>query len=415
MSSNWFKKVALTAALLCAFPALAATITVNSQGSAHTRELARAEALREAIMQVTGVSINTETVQHLVSDQIATNDKEETTIRARQEQYFRDKIKGVVTGFRVLQESKTPEGLIHLRLEVDIEKYDIPGVDSNRRSISVQAFEANGQGACFGRPISRDEQVRAITEAIQTALVTTRKFAILDRHGSGYEAEKKYIQGDNVRLAEKAKLGLNRGADYVVSGNVRHLSIGETKHKLQMTNRTQIDRHARADINFNVMMFATREIQLSGNVAVKLTEDISELSCNEIVARLAQKAASEVARRATLSIFPPTVINTAGRMIYFNYGGDEIRAGEVYNLFSKGDMVYDPYTKEPLGNVEELIGQVKVVEVKPKYSVATWVDPEMRTPVKEGDILRPYVESKPAKASAPAEKKSLKSKAKDEW
>ena len=412
-SKKWLVGLALTGAIFCATSALAATVTVNSKGTAQTREMARANALKEAIMQVTGVSVDAEHLQHIASKRVSNDTSTKTKTASYSEQLLREKINGVVTGFRIIDESTTPNGMISMSLEVDIEKYDIPGVESNRRSISVQAFEAKGQGTCFGRPITRDEQVKAITEAIQTALVTTRKFAILDRHGNGYDAEKKFIQGDDVRLAEKAKLGLNRGADFVVSGNIRHMSIGETRHKLQMTNRTQIDRHARADVNFNVMMFATREIQLSGNVAVKLTEDISELSCNEIVARLSQKAASEVARRATLSIFPPTVINTAGRMIYFNYGGDEIRAGEVYNLFSKGEPIYDPYTKEPLGNVEELMGQVKVVEVKPKYSVATWVDSEMRAPVKEGDILRPYVAPKPTTATTP--KQSLTSKAKAEW
>ena len=255
MSSNWFKNVALTAALLCAFPALAATVTVNSQGIAHTRELARAEALRDAIMQVTGVSINTETVQHLVSDQITTNDKEQTTIRAQQEHLFRDKIQGVVTGFRVIQESKTPDGMISLKLEVDIEKYETPGVQSNRRSISGQGFEVLKNGVCFGRKLSSSEMVNAVTDAVQRALVTTRKFAILDRHGNAYDLEKKFIQGKDVKLSEKAKLGLNRGSDFVVSGKIRHLSIGDTIRKLQLSDRVQVNRHARADIGFELMMF----------------------------------------------------------------------------------------------------------------------------------------------------------------
>lgn len=412
MSSKWFKRLVLSGALLCALPALADTVTVNSQGVGHTRELARAEALKDAIMQVSGVSVDSETLQHLVSDQIAVGDKEQSMLRSQQEQHLQEKIRGVVSGFRVVDESKNPDGTINMTLEVDIEKYDVPGVDSNRRSISVQGFEVVKTGVCLGKKLSQDEMINAVTDAVQRALVTTRKFAILDRHGNAYDLEKQFIKDEDVKLSEQAKLGLNRGSDYIVSGKIRHMSIGETKRKLQLSDRVQVDRHARADIGFDLMMFATREIQLSSNVSVKLNENISGLSCNEIIARLSQKAASEIAKKATLSIFPPTVINTAGRMIYFNYGGDDINVGQTYNLYSKGDPIYDPYTKEPLGNVEELIGQVKVVEVKPKYSVATWVDPEQRAPVKEGDILRPYQAPK-QKKSAP--KKSMKSKISNEW
>ena len=327
---------------------------------------------------------------------------------------MQEKIRGVVSGFRVINESKNPDGTIHMTLEVDIEKYDVPGVNSNRRSISVQGFEVVKAGTCFGKKIQKDEIINAVTDAVQRALVTTRKFAILDRHGNAYDLEKQFIEGEDIKPSEQAKLGLNRGSDYIVSGKIRHLSIGETKRKLQLSDRVLVDRHARADIGFDLMMFATREIQLSSNVSVKLNENISGLSCNEIIARLSQKAATEIAKKATLSIFPPTVINTAGRMIYFNYGGDEINVNDVYNLYSKGIPIYDPYTKEPLGHTEELIGQVKVVEVKPKYSVATWIDPDLHTPIKEGDILRPYVQPKSTKKVIP-KNRSLKSKTSDEW
>ena len=409
MKLNWLKMLTLTSGILCAFPALATTYTVNSYGNGYSREMARTEALKDAIMQVTGVTVDAENLQHLLASESSVNGKENVDIQAKQSQVFKEQIRGVVTGFRIINESKQSDGTFVMNLEVDIEKYDIPGVDSNRRSITVQGFEVLKSGACFGKNISQNTMIQAVTDAVQRALVSTRKFAILDRHGKAYDLEKGFIQGEDVKRSEQAKLGLNRGSDYIVSGKIRHISIGETKHKLQLSNRTQIDRYARADIGFDLMMFATREIQLSSNVSVSLKQNISGLSCEEIVARLAQKAAAEIAHKATLTIFPPSVINTAGRMIYFNYGGDDITVGQIYNLYSKGDPIYDPYTKEPLGNVEELIGQVKVVEVKPKYSVATWVDLEQIAPVKEGDILRPYQAPK-QKASAPK-----KSKISNEW
>ena len=411
MSSKLLSCIA-SGLLLLALPGFAETVTVSSQGTGHTREVARVEALKDAIMQVSGVSVDAETIQHLVSDQITVNDEEQSKLRSQQEQHLNEKIRGVVSGFRVLDESKDSNGLVRMTLEVDIEKYDMPGVDSNRRSISVQGFEAMKPGTCFNQKVPQGELVKIMTDAVQRALVTTRKFAILDRHGSAYNLEKEFIQNGDVKLTEQAKLSLNKGSDYIVSGKIRTVSISETRRKLQLSDRIQVERHARADVGFDLMLFATREIQLSSNVTVSLGENIAGLTCTEIVARLAEKAASEIARKAVLSIYPPTVINAAGRMIYFNYGGDEVHVGEIYNLYSKGEPIYDPYTKEPLGNVEDLVGRVQVVEVKPKYSVATWVDPGQRAPVKEGDILRPYKSPKPNPTPA---KKSLKKKVSEEW
>lgn len=412
MSSKLLSSLVLTSAFFCSLPSIAETITVSSQGTALTRQMARAEAIKDAIMQVSGVTLDAETLQYLASDQYSDGQKEETAIRTQQQQQLKEKIRGTVSSFRILDESKNSDGTITLRLEVAIEKYTPPGIESKRRSISVQGFDA-GNGICFGKKISEEDQIRAITEAVQTAFVTSRKFAILDRHSDAYKLEKDFINSGDTKASEQAKLGLNKGADYVVTGNVRYLKIDETKRKLQLSNGTQINREARADFGFNLMMFATREIQLSSNVSVKLTENINGLSCAEIVSRLTQKAASEIARKATQSIYPPKVINTAGRMIYFNYGGDEVKVGEIFNLYSEGEAIYDPYTKEPLGNVETLIARVRVVDVKPKYSVATWADSEERAPVKVGDILRPYQEPQ-QKASNPP-KKSAKSRLKDEW
>lgn len=391
----------------------AETVTVNSQGTSSSFELARAEALKDAIMQVSGVHLDSDTVIHSILDQVSLNEKQDTFMNTSQAQSLREKIKGTVTGFRVLDQAKNPDGTVTVWLQVDMEKYKVPGPENKRRSISVQAFEANTVGKCFGKPITQSDQVKAITEAVQTSFVTSRKFAILDRHSDAYALEKQFINSEDVKITEQAKLGQNKGSDYIVSGTVRYVGADESRHKMQLSNSIRVSRQARAEFGFNLMAFATREIQLSSNVTVRLDENLNGLSCEEILNRLSQKAASEITRKATQSIYPPQIINYSGRMFYFNYGGDEVKLGEVYGLYSVGEAIYDPYTKEPLGNLEELVGLVKVVDVKPKYSIATWVDPQMNGPVKKGDILRPYVE--PKQSSQPTVKKKLSKKLDDEW
>lgn len=396
------------AGTLCALPAWASTITVESVGNGATREAARAEALKEAIMQVSGVTLDSETLQKISSVQQMTDADQRTGITATQDQTVRERIKGSVTGFRVLDEGRNPDGTVSMRLSVSIEKYDIPGVENRRRSIAVDGFSADKPGRCFGRPISESDMVRSVTGALQTAFVSSRKFAVLDRHSSAYGDEKAFIENGGTRIEEKAKLGLTRGADYIVTGTVKNVSVGETKRELKLSGGVQIDRWAKADFTMNVMMFATREVQLASNVSVKLDGNLSGMNCAEILNRLSEKAASEMARKASISIYPPKVIALNGGKVSFNYGGDEIRIGETYNVYSEGEPIIDPYTKEPLGREETLIGQVKVAEVKQKYSVASWVGKPAQT-IKIGDILRPAAPAKPK--PKPAKKKTED----DEW
>jgi hypothetical protein len=62
------------------------------------------------------------------------------------------------------------------------------------------------------------------------------------------------------------------------------------------------------------------------------------------------------------------------KSITLNQGGDLIKKGAVYEVFKRGEKIYDPYTKESLGRDEHLIGTLKITRVNPKFSKAQWLD-----------------------------------------
>lgn len=412
MLSQIFKKSLLVSALsLFCLTASATEVTVQAQGRGLTYEEARTEALRDAIMQVSGVTIDSDTMQQIASATRSDNRGTVSVDETRFSQALRERLKGYVKSFQILNQSQQQNEVL-LQLQVTIERYDAPGLNDNRFKISVQAFEAS-PGVCMGKPINAADLTEAVTEALQTAFVNTRKFSVLDRHSEAYKKEKEFLTTNpDVREIEKVRLGLNQGSDYVLTGDIRNVRITESKRKSQLANRTISNRSAHADVVFNLMLFANRQIQFSENVTVNVNNNLAGKDCRQITDELLRQTAKEVAMRATQAIYPPIVLNFDGEDIMFNYGGSDVKVGTQFNLYRTGKEIFDPYTKESLGKQEKLIGTVTVVDVMPKFSIARFDDTKTAKEARQGDVLRP-IKNQPAKA-APAKAKK-KASLDDEW
>jgi len=410
--SQIFKKSLLVSALsLFCLTASATEVTVQAQGRGLTYEEARTEALRDAIMQVSGVTIDSDTMQQIASATRSDNRGTVSVDETRFSQALRERLKGYVKSFQILNQSQQQNEVL-LQLQVTIERYDAPGLNDNRFKISVQAFEAS-PGVCMGKPINAADLTEAVTEALQTAFVNTRKFSVLDRHSEAYKKEKEFLTTNpDVREIEKVRLGLNQGSDYVLTGDIRNVRITESKRKSQLANRTISNRSAHADVVFNLMLFANRQIQFSENVTVNVNNNLAGKDCRQITDELLRQTAKEVAMRATQAIYPPIVLNFDGEDIMFNYGGSDVKVGTQFNLYRTGKEIFDPYTKESLGKQEKLIGTVTVVDVMPKFSIARFDDTKTAKEARQGDVLRP-IKNQPAKA-APAKAKK-KASLDDEW
>lgn len=385
-------------------------VTVQAQGRGLTYEDARTEALRDAIMQVSGVAIDADTAQKIASfsrnDSSGSVNIDETSFN----QKLREQLKGYVKSFRILNQSQQQDEIL-LNLSVTVERYEMPGANDTRRSISVQAFEA-APGMCFGKNISSETLTEGITEALQTAFVNTRKFSVLDRHSDAYRQEKEFLETNpDVQISEQARLGLNKGSDYVLTGDVRNVRITQVSRKSQLANRTISTRSAHADVVFNLMLFATRQIKFSEAVSVDFSNNLSGKDCQQIMDEMFRQAAKEVAVKATQAIYPPSVVSYDGEDIIFNYGGSDIKLGSKFNLYRTGKVIYDPYTKESLGRQEKLLGTVTVVDVMPKASIARFDDPKANLEARQGDILRPVQKAPVVKATTKKKKTDIE----DEW
>jgi hypothetical protein len=71
------------------------------------------------------------------------------------------------------------------------------------------------------------------------------------------------------------------------------------------------------------------------------------------------------------AVFPMKVIGLSNGQIYINRGAEGgLAKGDILDVFRVGDELVDPDTGQSLGVIEDRLGKLKIVEVKPKVAVA---------------------------------------------
>jgi hypothetical protein len=71
------------------------------------------------------------------------------------------------------------------------------------------------------------------------------------------------------------------------------------------------------------------------------------------------------------AVFPMKVIGISNGQIYINRGAEGgLAVGDVLDVFRVGEALVDPDTGESLGVIEDRLGDLKIVEIKPKVAIA---------------------------------------------
>ena len=402
---------------LWAIQAEAKTISVEVTGYGASHKIAVIEGLKEAIAQVSGISVNAVDAMSLSSIVAEQTNNDET----KSKQHFSKEtqsgiltqINGYISGYQVVSSIKDDDGTYQVDMVVEIEKYEVPGQDNNRRGIAVLGFKAE-KSSCMGTTLTADRQIEGITDALVNAFTATRKFSVLDRDNEDvYALEKSLVLSEDAKRSEIAKLGQVKGTDYIVTGTIKSLNISANKRKIALSGDTFTTYSASAVIDFRLLAFATRQVKFASSVRVSLSHsEISGKKCQDILSLLMQKAAAQIVDRCIENIYPPLIVNINGNNIYLNIGGENIKKGSLYAVYSVGEKIIDPYTGESLGAEETQIATLRISEVKPKYSVGILESGDIAK-IKKGQICR-YLN--PAPETTTKNKKPIKKKiSEDEW
>lgn len=148
----------------------------------------------------------------------------------------------------------------------------------------------------------------------------------------------------------------------------------------------------------------TRETALktTANACKNITTNDDTAAMVETWRVMSKDLALKITNAAVGYIFPILVMQVRGDDIFINRGeGAGINVGEDYQLFSVGEELIDPATNESLGSEEIHLGEVKIVRVNPKFSIARVPEGKtLKDKPKAKDVLRDSasgLEKEPAK------------------
>jgi hypothetical protein len=355
-------------------PARSETIVVEAQGNGSSRANAITSALIAAVEQTSGLKIEANSILREELSSISNGNDRALDLTETQQREVRRQTDGIVKSYNVISVETVNDGSFNALLQVSIQRYSTPGLPTQDRRRIVVAPPANLASA-------DPAQLSLMRDALNSYLVQTRRFAVLDRENdTAYRKEIELLKSADVPLAETVRIGQVIGADYVLLSKVRQLEATSHVEDLPITG-TKVSRNsAKLSADFIVIEIASRQVKWSGQVVTEVASD------REAVIRA---AAVEIGEKVVYAIFPLRVVQIVGRSTFvINQGGDTIKVGQSFLANRLGEPTTDPYTKEPLGRAEIPIGTVRISRVDPKLAYGELVSGTLP----DGDVeivLRP--------------------------
>lgn len=344
------------------------TRTVQAEGSGTTRQEAVEAALSDAVGQVTGMFIKSETASASAMSTAnisSANEKGEVskTSAALLETVQRSsstRVKGNVKSFTVVDVKKDDSGLYNATVEADVSVYRDDG-QSSRRKIAVLPFYYTGTTE---RVIGFDKRLR---QAAVDYLTSSRHFAVVDKdytHERLKELES--LKRPDVKLEERARIGNSLGTDYILVGDISKFDLKPQSIKVPYTNEVQTHYEGPVSISWRLIEGATGQILASASsdqrLRLKSIDDVESRGASE---------GRKIAERLSDIIYPIAVLDCSGDRLTLAQGGETMKVGSRYKLIKYGKVLTDPYTQEKLARDEMEVGEVEISDVSPKISHAT--------------------------------------------
>jgi curli biogenesis system outer membrane secretion channel CsgG len=377
-------------------------------GKGSSRSQAIKDALYVAVSQVRGVEVGSGTYELGFSEAGIGVDSGQADKRrvefdslsvATSGTAYTTKIGGAVKGYEVLEEKELADGAYEVKLRVTVYDY-APRGDSQRPKIGVMPVGTPADSYSFFDVQTPSSVLSSLlSQRLAVGLTQTNKFAVLDRESiAEFAMEKRLLVSNDAPLEEKAKLAEMLGSDYLLTGAISQAKLEKKQKVLGAANYTVTEYKARVVFNYRLIVSFTRQVVVAGVVEKYLeNEQIRALADEQnsaewdagqirdaILAIVANEAVSEIIDR----LYPMRVASVQENgVVVVNQGGDRISQGALLEVFTEGEEVFDPDTKESLGKVQNVVATIRVKRIAEKMSFADVVDGDL-SKISKGLICR---------------------------
>ena len=359
------------------------TRVVEGTGEGLSRVEAVNNALIEALGQLNGVYIKKQTIVEGVSVESSKGDFSAFTYNSKI-----DKVtKGRVDSYSILEVSEIGDGKYEAVVSVKKTKitksYKTPGVDHKKRRslVVVPSYSGRSNFSILGRTKSNQDVSQRLTQELVSSLTKTRKFNVLDREANqAYANEKSVLLSQDAGNDEILKLGNVLGADYLVVSNITEFRTYYDKQTVNITGQSTESLKAYATIQYRIIAMATRQVKWSSTSTFEFEPEGS--TYEQVYLNVLQRISNDLTYEVIENIYPIKVADVSGNgQVILS---QSVAEGSEYEIYTLGKKIYDPYTKEFLGQDEILSGKIKITRKLPKISYGTLIEGK----AKKGDICR---------------------------
>lgn len=367
------------------------TVEVNAEGVGALPSVAINEALKNAIAQVNGVSIDSSSVNmnlyvsssaNVDIDSANGKDSAKAT-ELIQSKGFADQIvtksAGVVQSFKVnnVIPPTSNQSLYKVEITASISKFKA-SADANKIKIVVAPLKSTQSSFNIGgKQIPANIVLEPVRQQLIDSLTNSGRFTVLDRDFTkDINDELDVISSGQASNTNIAKIGQALSADLVWVGVVNQMSYDKSVRHLNTSDRDLVGFSGNWSFSEKLINLTTRQIVISNAVNGTFpTIDPTTLGATFDEGATLKSVQNEIVSKATQAIilktFPISIVQIDGNDVILSQGEGSLVKDNAYKVVKLGKEIKDPQTGQSLGNSEFDCCEVLITKVTPKLSYGT--------------------------------------------
>ena len=342
-------------------------IDVKAKGIGSTYTEALNSSLSNAIAQVNGRSIETQTSLKKISQSISTNQDSSYYSSKEFQKIIKEQTQGYVSNFRVLNEEKSSNNVITISISAKIGKYKLKKSAQRKRIAVMPFYYFDKSFKLMDEIVSNNKVDDLLIQNLVSYLVQTRKFTVLDReYMNDMNSELNIIKTNQTNIEETVKLGQKLFSDYIMVGTLQKLYTEEKTIKIKNSNNSVTSNKAFFEFSYRIIDVPTSQIMFSDDYTGIF--DIEKKDMVSIEGYIIKNASLEIGSTILNAIYPLRLEKISGDIAYIGQGGLELEIDDEFTIIELGEKIKDSYTNEYIGREQKEVGKLQISQVTSKLS-----------------------------------------------
>jgi curli biogenesis system outer membrane secretion channel CsgG len=352
------------------------TQATRAAGSGRSLSEAVNDAIRTAILQANGATVDLGSQQFRFAMDVATDIGDASIRAAGFAATVEQRSRGAITGFK-MESAEGPDatGQYKVWIEAQVAKYTPPAAENKKIKLVVAPIRFDTPSFTVGgRSIPATQVAQDIRNRILESLAQSGRFAVLDREfDAEVQQELDLVESGQTPNSQFGKLGQAFSADLIWIGRIRSLGYVRHSKELRMSDRSLVSYSGGWAVSQKLVNVATRQVVVANSLQDKLpgtaptTLGVS-VDSNKTLETMAAGIAQQVVGSIMSSAFPVSVVSREGNAVILSQGANAVRQGGRYQVIALGAELKDPQTGQSLGRTESACCEVVIDRVTPTLS-----------------------------------------------